>query len=279
MSRHATKRRPEAIRPRTPPTRETSGISQIRYCGEKTFPKATNVATPAAEKRIRVRGAAGNRAWAIHNTISTDTSDPSARRADDVRRAPGQVVVVGLRGQVAEEAVHSSEQGPWKTLDLKRSEQLSVQAFENPRRRQDDERRVHNGYHQKRKRGDLDGCAPTLALRDVNHDGGQQHRRVELHGDRRAERNSGDEPPVGGKREQGSHRERGRNEIESSERHTSKESGEGEYANDREGRRHTRSGHPPLESPHAGEHCRRSDQHTVSEEELVGGQVIADESW
>jgi hypothetical protein len=32
----------------SPPASATSGTSQIRYCGEKTFPKATKPATAAA---------------------------------------------------------------------------------------------------------------------------------------------------------------------------------------------------------------------------------------
>ena len=45
-----------------PATSGTSGISQTRYCGEKTFPKATNTATEAATPTTRRSREAGPRA-------------------------------------------------------------------------------------------------------------------------------------------------------------------------------------------------------------------------
>ena len=138
--------------PARPRTRTTSGTSQIRNCGESTFPNAMKAQTAAAKARVR-RSRVGRPA----REPDPDADDREQLQAGEQRRErvgprPGEVLRAVARLHRDPEPhglVQREQHAGAERLDLQRAAGLARHAVPHPVRREHEERQEAGEQHGK----------------------------------------------------------------------------------------------------------------------------------
>ena len=176
-----------AARPIRPATSGTSGTSQMRNCGESTFPKATKTTTEPAQAATSRAEVADPRA----KRAQIPTSAPPGGRSDgrDVRQPPGEVLgaVRGDDGRVVEpELVGGEEHGGAEALDLERPAELALHGVDEALGPEEGERQHDQPEREREHPGPI--AAPSArASSPGRSERREKDERIDLRRDRDAE--------------------------------------------------------------------------------------------